>query len=58
MSFPILIMLEYILKKYENYSVFFLPDVINKSLPEIIEDLIINGHKMAVNVGDKFVLEK
>ena len=53
MSYFISIMLEYILKKHKViYSVFFLPDVIIKSYPELIGDWIANAPKMAVNVLD------
>ena len=57
MSYFILIMLEYILKK-EIYFVFFFPDVTTKSYAEIIEHWFANAPKMAVNVGDKCMLEK
>ena len=56
MSYSILIMLEYILKKNQDiYFVIFLPDT--KSYPVLIKDWIANASKMEVNVGDKFELE-
>ena len=58
MSYSILIMLEYIMKKIRNKFLFFLPDgIILISYPEKMEDWTANTPKMAANVGNNFELE-
>ena len=58
MSYSILKMLEYILKKKLKY-ILILPYQYDytKSYPEIIEDWSVSTPKIAANVGRKFELE-